>query len=105
MLLQNLDVLTALLFRAGFYQHVNFKNDHFAFSLDRFMMSRPPPSTAERLESLFRKPVAGMAVVINAVFLLKFLNVAEGRLRVRPNAIVRMQQHLLKTTVHAHAFV
>ena len=43
------------------------------------------------LPSLLREPVACMAVVINAVLLFEFLNVVEGRLRVRPDTLIRMQ--------------
>src|SRR5258708_2877420 len=32
MLLQNLNVLAALLFGAGFHKHIDFENDHFAFA-------------------------------------------------------------------------
>lgn len=60
---------------------------------------------AKEMELLLYEPVAPMTVVVNAVFFLQFLNKVEGGLCVRPHAVIRVQQHLFETTVHAHAFV
>ena len=46
-----------------------------------------------------------MAVVIDSVLLLQLLDVAQGRFRMRPDAVIGMQQHLLETAVDTHALV
>src|SRR5207253_7712282 len=54
------------------------------------------------LPSLLREPVACMAVVINAVLLFEFLNVVEGRLRVRPDTLIRSEEHTSELQSRGH---
>src|SRR3954468_8974631 len=53
----------------------------------------------------FDEPIAPVAVVIDAVLLLQFLDVPEIAFRMRSDAVERVQQRLLETTVHGHALV
>src|SRR5258707_4875933 len=75
-----------------------------SFPCTKRLLFHPCLSKRTRMELLV-EPVARVAVVIDAVLLLQFLDVMEGRLSVRPDAFVRMQQHLLQATAHAHVFV
>ena len=61
------------------------------------------PARATHL--LFGEPIARVAVVVDPMLFLQFLNVPKRCLRMRPDAIVSMQQHLLQTAIHAHALV
>jgi hypothetical protein len=70
-------------------------------SLQRACLDLPAPAT----HLLFGEPIARVAVVVDPMLFLQFLNVPKRCLRMRPDAIVSMQQHLLQTAIHAHALV
>src|SRR3954464_781610 len=55
--------------------------------------------------SFFDEAIAPVAVVIDAVLLLQFLDVPEIAFRMRSDAVERVQQRLLETTVHGHVLV
>jgi len=54
---------------------------------------------------LFDEPIARVVVVVDPALFLQFLNVSERCLRMRPDAIVRVQQHLLQAAIHAHTLM
>lgn len=70
-------------------------------SLHRACLDLPAPATL----LLFGEPIARVAVVVDPMLFLQFLNVPKRCLRMRSDAIVSMQQHLLQTAIHAHALV
>ena len=67
-----------------------------------------PASRLRSAETALRlflgKPVAGVGIVIDPVFLLQFLDVAQIAFRMRSHPIVGVKNHLLQTTAQAHVF-
>lgn len=66
---------------------------------------RVTTTAAGSAPSVLDKTIAGVAVVIDAVLFLQFLDIAQGRFRMRPDTLICMQQHLLQAAIYTHALV
>jgi hypothetical protein len=68
-------------------------------------LTNEPEESGSREMTTLQQTGSAVRVVVDFVLLLQLLDMRERCLRVGLHTLVRVEQHLLKATVHAHALV